>query len=743
MAKNLIIVESPAKSKTIEKILGRDYKVLASFGHVRDLPKSKLGVDVDHGFTPEYLIPAKSKKTIAALQEEVAKADTVYLATDPDREGEAISWHLHEALTNTKSKGKKKTEGSHTPQFKRVAFTSITDKAVKDAIAHPREIDQHLVDAQQARRVLDRLVGYKLSPLLWKKIRMGLSAGRVQSVAVRLVCEREDEIRKFKSEEYWEIEVALQENKKKVVFTAKAVKKSGEPLVITNQQEADTVVSDLESAHYSVAEVRKKEKKRHPSPPFTTSTLQQEAARKLGFTAKRTMGVAQSLYEGVELGSRGRMGLITYMRTDSLSLAPEALTAIRGHIQNEYGDKYLPATPNFYKSKKGAQEAHEAIRPTHPELTPDDVKEYLDPAQLKLYALVWKRALASQMTDALMDTTSVDIVAGDYLLRATGSVILFDGFIRVYTEGIDEGVKKEDEDEDGILPPLTQGDDLTKQDIIPAQKFTQPPPRYTEASLVKELEKHEIGRPSTYAPTLSTIQDRGYVSLIEKKFHPTEIGELVNKLLVQHFPTVVNIDFTAGLEQELDEIAEGERDWRVVLKAFWDPFIGTITLKDKELSKDDIMPREVTDKPCPKCGKPLEIKFGRFGKFMACTGFPDCKHTQPLVGTPEEEAVVESAKADPCEKCGGEMVVKQGRFGAFLACSNYPECKNIRSLAPKIEMKCPQCAEGDVVQKRSKRGKVFWGCKRYPDCDWASWNDPTKGVAVPVEEKRTSKKKGE
>ncbi|MFA7309246.1 MAG: type I DNA topoisomerase [Patescibacteria group bacterium] len=729
MAKNLVIVESPAKSKTIEKILGRDYKVLASFGHVRDLPKTKLGVDVDHGFEPEYLIPAKAKKTITTLKAEVEKADTVYLATDLDREGEAISWHLREALSaHVKGKKKDAATAPNAKKFKRITFNQITEKAVKDAVANPRDLDMNLVNAQQARRVLDRLVGYKLSPLLWKKIRKGLSAGRVQSVAVRLVCEREEEIRKFKTDEYWEIEATLTPQKKNTLFTAKVLKKEDKTLEIKSKEEADAILADLEKASYSVSEVRKKEKRRYPAPPFTTSTLQQEAARKLGYSAKRTMAVAQQLYEGADIGEKGRTGLITYMRTDSLNLAPEAVASMRGMIEKEFGAQYVPEKPNTYKTKsKGAQEAHEAIRPTHPEITPEEAEKYLDPSQLKLYAIIWKRALASQMTEAVMDTTSVDIAANKYLLRATGSIIKFDGFIRVYTEGIDEGTKTDDEDTEGILPPLEKGDDLDKKDITPFQKFTQPPPRFTEASLVKELEKNEIGRPSTYAPTMSTIQDRGYVILQEKKFHPTEIGEIVNNLLVKHFPDIVDIGFTAGMEDSLDEVAEGTKDWHALLKSFWEPFISQITLKEHELVKDDIMPKEVTDVPCPKCGKMLEIKLGRFGKFMACTGFPDCKHTQPMVGTPEEEAMVSEAKAEPCEKCGGEMVVKQGRFGAFLACSNYPTCKNIKSLdVKKIDMKCPKCSEGDVVTKRTKRGKTFWGCNTYPKCDWASWEDPTK-----------------
>lgn len=738
MSKNLVIVESPGKAGTIEKILGKGFKVRASYGHVRDLPKSKLGVDLENNFEPQYLIPMKAKKVIKELKEELKKVDTLYLATDLDREGEAISWHLANALGVEKNKKLK---------VHRIVFNQITEKAIKDAVEHPRELDMNLVDAQQARRVLDRLVGYKLSPFLWSKVRKGLSAGRVQSVAVRLIVEREREIQAFKADEYWEL-IALLKNQESGIknqegeFEAKLIKKDDKELKIINKEEADKALAELENANYIVGEVRKKEKNRNPSPPFTTSTLQQESARKLGFSAKKTMMFAQHLYEGKNLGAQGHKGLITYMRTDSVTLAPEALTSIRAEILNKFGKEFVPEKPNFYKNKsKGAQEAHEAIRPSHPELSPDDVKEFLDPSELKLYTLIWKRAFASQMTPALMDTTSVDIMAGAYMFRATGSVIKFEGFIKVYMEDRDEDDRIEDEDKEGYLPELIEKEKLDLVNLDPQQKFTQPPPRFTEASLVKELEKNEIGRPSTYAPTLSTIQDRGYVALIEKKFVPQEIGFIVNDVLVEHFPDIVDIGFTAHVEEEFDDIAEGKMEWHEMIKEFWDPFAKNLKEKEKEVKKEDIVGEEkITDIMCPKCGKPLKEKFGRFGKFLACTGFPECKHTQPLSETKEEAEAIESANHGVCEKCGKEMVVKKGRFGEFIACSGYPECKNIKSMnEKKLDMKCPDCKTGDVVMKFTKRKRRFWGCSRYPDCTWASWEDPMKGQEVKkdeVEEKK-------
>jgi len=786
MAKNLVIVESPAKASTIEKFLGKDFKVKASYGHVRDLPKTKLGVDLENNFEPQYLIPKKAKPVIKELKEDVKKIDSLYLATDLDREGEAIAWHLVQALglknSNDQDPMTNQTQSSKTKKVKkkknkikvhRIVFNQITENAVKDAVENPREIDVNLVDAQQARRVLDRLVGYKLSPFLWSKVRKGLSAGRVQSVAVRLIVEREREIEKFKSDEYWELIANLrkQEIDKSISreysgqgnqeergnFEAKLLKKDNEELKIGSKKEADEVLSDLDGAKYIVGEVRKKEKMRHPAPPFTTSTLQQEAARKLGFSAKRTMVIAQQLYEGINLGEKDRKGLITYMRTDSVNLASEALDNIRKIIVDRYSKDYLPEKPNFYKSKKGAQEAHEAIRPTHPDLAPEDVEEFLDASQFKLYSLIWKRALASQMNSAVMDTTSVDVVAGakseklkvksngtasssakapedksadkspQYLFRATGSVIKFDGFIKVYMEGKDEG--DNDDDREGLLPELEKDEKLDLQELISEQKFTQPPPRFTEASLVKELEKNEIGRPSTYAPTLSTIQDRGYVELEDKKFKPLEIGIIVNDVLVEHFPKIVDVGFTAEMENKLDSIEEGDKDWHKIIGDFWGPFIENLEKKEKEIKKEDVIDEKITDIKCPQCGKPLQEKYGRFGKFLACTGFPECKHTQPLNETKEEKEAIEKENHGKCEKCGKEMVIKEGRFGKFLACSGYPECKNIKSINKTIGMKCPECEKGDVVVRFTKKKRRFWGCSEYPKCKYASWTDPSSPKA--------------
>jgi len=786
MSKNinkLVIVESPAKANTIEKFLGKNFKVKACMGHVRDLPKSELGVDIEHNFEPHYIIPTKSRKIVNELKKEVQKANVLYLATDLDREGEAIAWHLVKALgldQEARSKNQESRSKKQENKTRRIVFNQITENAVKEAIEHPRDIDINLVNAQQARRILDRLVGYKLSPFLWKKVKRGLSAGRVQSVAVRLIVEREREIQTFKPEEYWEIigkfkaqkssarsaqrsergaaKIKITDQNSKLenpdVFSAKLLKKDDKELKIENREQVDFILKDLEKAEYVVSEVRKKEKKRNPAPPFITSTLQQEASRKLGFSAKRTMMIAQQLYEGIDLGKLGHKGLITYMRTDSVNLAPEAVSALREIISKEYGSEYLPEKFNIYKAKKGAQEAHEAIRPTHPDLFPEKIKEFLDPGQFKLYSLIWKRAIACQMKPAVFDTTSIDIIAKtqnstrlparrfasaggpdgqepktqnlnatltQYLFRATGSIVKFDGFMKVYLEGKDT----EEEEKEELLPELKKDEKLDLLELLPEQKFTQPPPRYSEASLVKELEKHGIGRPSTYAPIISTIQERGYVVLENRKFVPQEIGFIVNDVLVKHFPRIVDIEFTAHMEEELDEIAEGKEDWHEVIQEFWGPFIENLKKKEIEVKKEDIIPQEIVEKKCPQCGRPLQIKLGRFGKFLACTGFPECRHTEPLEETEEEKEALEEANHGKCEKCGGEMVIKEGRFGKFLACSNYPRCKNVKPLNHSIGMKCPECKKGDVVVKFTKKKKRFWGCSRYPECKWASWKDPS------------------
>ena len=675
----LILVESPTKSKTLQKFLGPEYIVRASMGHVRDLPKSKMGVDVEHGFKPTYEIPVKAKKVIAELKDAQKHATEVILASDEDREGEAISWHLIEAL------GLKKA--------KRIVFHEITKPAILNALKSPRELDMNLVDAQQARRVLDRLVGYELSPFLWRKIRYGLSAGRVQSVAVRLVVEREREIQKFKKEEYWTIEADLQKNQ---IFRAHLFqigeKKLGK-FDIPNETEAKKLVDVIRDSLFVVREISKKEVSRSPAPPFTTSTLQQEASRKLGMSAKQTMMFAQKLYE---------TGLITYMRTDSVNLAESAIAQAADVITKHFGKEY--SQPRRYSTKsKGAQEAHEAIRPT----------DFTVQSKDKLYELIWKRAIASQMAPAIMDQTSVDIEAGKFLFRATGSIIKFDGFIRAYTEG-----KDEEEEIEGQLPELTKGEMLDLKQLLPLQHFTEPLPRYTDATLVKALEAHGIGRPSTYAPTMTTIQDRGYVEKIEKKYHPTEIGFLVNDMLVENFPEIVDIDFTSHIEESFDQIAEGKIKWQPVIEEFYTPFKKHLKEKEKSVEKHT----EESMTPCPHCKKMMMIKFGRFGKFLACPD-PESKITLPL---PEEAAQIkaleEKTKGELCHICGKNMEIKRGKFGFFLGCVDYPKCKGITKIVTRIGIKCPACRQagptaliGDLIE-RKWRGRIFYGCMRYPDC---------------------------
>ena len=653
----LVIVESPAKGKTIEKYLGSDYKVMASFGHVRDLPKSKIGIDVDNGFAPEYVTPIKAKKTLSALKTAAKTADRVLLATDPDREGEAISWHLKEAL------------GLKDKDYDRIEFHEITKDAVVFASKHPRKINDDLVDAQQARRVLDRLVGYNLSPLLWRKIRKGLSAGRVQSVAVKLIVDREREILDFKPVEYWEISADLSNDKHE--FNARLAKKDGKSIEIGDKKTSDGIISDLEKAEYIVSKVDTKDVKRSPAAPFTTSTLQQEAARKLRFSSKRTMAIAQQLYEGIDVGE-GSQGLITYMRTDAVNLSNQALSEIRSYIEQKISSEFLPKSPRFYKKSKSAQEAHEAVRPTSIHYTPEKIKDFLSSEQFKLYELIWKRTVASQMADAIYAQTSVDISAGDYTLRASGRTIKFAGFMSVYLEGGEE--KQAEELAEFKLPALKEGGkcDLTR--LNSDQKFTEPPARYTEASLIKTLEENGIGRPSTYAPTISTIQDRGYVRIEQRKFYPEEIAFVVIDMLRDHFPFVVSVDFTANMEKELDEIAEGQMDWVLVMKEFWEPFKEDLDKAQTNVEK--INTDRATEEICEKCGKPMVIKTGRFGEFLACTGFPECKNTKTI---------------------------------------------------PKKELeglKCPECKEGNIVERKTKRGKKFWGCSRYPDCKWATWDKP-------------------
>ncbi|HEU0123822.1 MAG TPA: type I DNA topoisomerase [Bryobacteraceae bacterium] len=761
MSKSLVIVESPAKAKTIGKYLGKGFVVKASLGHIKDLPKSDLAVDVDRGFEPTYEVIEGKKKLIGELKTAAKGVDNIYLAADPDREGEAICYHLQEELQPKGDKG---------PKIFRVMFNEITKNAVNKAFEQPLQVNTSLVDAQQARRVLDRLVGYKISPLLWDKVRRGLSAGRVQTVALRLIVDREREIQAFEKEEYWTIDVALNA-KKAPVLKARLAKVGGETPEITNGDRAATIVKDLDDAKYTVQSVGTKEKKRNPVPPFITSTIQQEAARKLRFSVKRTMVLAQRLYEGMEMGDEGAVGLITYMRTDSVRVSDDAMTEVRTFIGEKYGDKYLPEKPNAYKGKKDAQDAHEAIRPTSAFRTPESVAQYLQEDELKLYRLIWMRFVASQMTSALFDQTTIDVASPGkskigYLFRATGSVPKFDGFLTVYEEGKD--AKDDDDDELAKrLPAVTQGEELKFKSIDPEQHFTEPPPRFTEATLVKELEAKGVGRPSTYASILSTIQEREYVKKEGGKFAPTELGTVVTDLLLESFGDIFDVLYTARLEGELDDIEDGKIDWRSAMGEFYEKFstdleraaVQMTDIKRMEKPTDFICDKcgkamvikwgrhgsfiactgypECTstrelpttasedlgeqgeDEYCPNCGRPMVLKKGRFGQFMACTGYPDCKTTRQL-GQAEKKA---DTKLDElCPQCGKNLVTKSGRFGEFTACSDYPTCKYVKQKT--VGVKCPECHEGDIIERRSKRGKTFYGCNQYPKCEFVAWGKP-------------------
>ena len=712
--RNLVIVESPTKARTLAGFLGRDYDVRASVGHVRDLPKSKLGVDVTRGFAPQYIVPKEKQEVVRTLKQAANKAETIYLATDPDREGEAISWHLVEAI------------GLAGRPLHRVEFHEITRDAIQDAFRHPRELDTHLVEAQQARRVLDRLVGYKISPLLWQKVRRGLSAGRVQSVALRIIVEREREIQAFVPREYWTIDAdLLKEAEPDTPFRARLHGYADDrkrELTIDSEEAAQAIEAQLNTAAFAVAEVRQRSQNRRPSPPFTTSTLQQEASRRLGFSAKRTMTVAQQLYEGRDIGGEGSVGLITYMRTDSTNVGAQAVEATRSLIASKFGADFVPSQPRVYSRKaKGAQEAHEAIRPTDVLRQPEQVRRYLTPDQQKLYTLIWQRMVASQMADAVLDLTSVDITAspangGDrYLLRASASRMRFPGFRAVYFESRDDG---EDEDADTrALPDLTAGDLLRLLGLAPEQHFTEPPPRYTEASLVKALEENGIGRPSTYAPILSTLQDRDYVERVGRQLRPKELGFIVTDILTEHFSDFVDVGFTAEMEGELDDIAAGERPWQPVVQHYYTPLEDALAK-----AKIDAVPiTEMTDEVCHECGAPMMVRWGRFGKFLACSRYPECKGSRPL--TTEEDN--QAATDEKCPECGAEMRVKAGRFGKFLACSRYPECKGSKPILTKIGVACPECG-GDVVQRkaRGKGGRIFFGCSNYPTCNFTSWARP-------------------
>lgn len=765
MSKSLVIVESPAKAKTIGKYLGNQYTVMASLGHVKDLPKKDLAVDVEKGFEPTYQIIEGKKKLIQDLKKAATGVETVYLAADPDREGEAICAHLAEELQGKKKGG---------PQVYRVMFNEITKTAIQRAFEHPVEVNQGLVDAQQARRVLDRLVGYKISPLLWDKVRRGLSAGRVQTVALRLIVERERVIRAFVKQEYWTIDASLGA-KKPPVIVARLIRKNDAALEIPDQAAADALVAALDGASFTVKSVETREKKRNPVPPFITSTLQQEASRKLRFSVKRTMMLAQRLYEGVELGGEGSVGLITYMRTDSTRVGAEALQEARDLVAQRYGPQYLPASANIYRGRKDAQDAHEAVRPTSPARTPESVQQFLAEDELKLYRLIWMRFIASQMMPALFDQTAIDITSQGkdgavYTLRQTGSVPKFDGFLAVYEEGKDQ---KDEEDEElkHRLPLVTEGESLKFKSIQPEQHFTEPPPRFNEATLVKELESDGVGRPSTYAAILSTILEREYVSKQGGRFTPTELGMVVTDLLIESFGDIFDVTYTARMEDALDEIEEGKLNWRVALGEFYEKFGADLTQAEEHMTNIKRMEKP-TDLICDKCGKPMVIKWGKHGSFIACTGYPECTSTRELtVDLPDVDKadLGEQGEEEYCQNCGRPMVLKKGRFGQFFACTGYPDCKTTKPVGGEqkkadvpLDEKCPQCGhnmalksgrfgeftacgnyptckyvkqktigvicpkcnKGDLIERRSKRGKTFYGCNRYPDCDFVAWAKP-------------------
>jgi DNA topoisomerase-1 len=792
MAKSLVVVESPAKAKTINKYLGRDFKVVASMGHIRDLPKSKLGVDIDNEFAEEYESLASRKKVIKELKDAAKDASDIYVATDPDREGEAIGWHLIEEL-----KGKKR-------KFHRLTFNEITKKAITEALKNPRAIDEKMVDAQRARRVLDRLVGYKISPLLWDKVRRGLSAGRVQSVALKLVCDRERAIEKFVPEEYWHVFARLA-GPQPPEFEAKLLKKDGETIKVINEDQSKAILAGLERASWVVSSVATKERKRNPAPPFITSKLQQTAR----FPVKKTMMLAQQLYEGVELpglGVEGSIGLITYMRTDSVRIADEALVAVRDHIKTAFGPDYLPESPNTYKSKSDAQDAHEAIRPTSMQYDPETVRPYLTQDQYSLYRLIWNRFVASQMTPSTFDETTVDITAATCVFRVKGTVPKFAGWMATYGPAQNEEDKepvatpeKDSDDEgavSGVLPPLAEGDRLELKALRPEQKFTQPPPRFTEATLVKELEENGIGRPSTYASIIGVLQDREYVVKNDGKFKPTSMGVMITDLLVKSFDDIIDVEYTRSLEDDLDKIEQGKNGYAKTLKEFYKKFKKDLTRAGKEMIdlKKGIDIGEACDKcgmpmlkrvgkfglfiacsgypectntreveaaepesengeeeiePCENCGKAMAVKRGRFGQFLACTGYPECKTTRKLIAT--KQGGLRAAKPDqildePCPRCGANLVIKQGRFGEFTACTKYPECKYVKHKTTGV--KCPKDGDkgGDVVERKSRRGKIFFGCSNYPDCDFVLWNrpvaEPCPKCAAPFLVEKTTKKHG-
>lgn len=709
MENSLVIVESPAKAKTIEKFLGKGFKVVASYGHVRSIPSKKGSVDVENDFTPIYEVIENKKKYIDKIKKSMKGVKKIYLATDLDREGEAIAWHLTNVLGID--------NGDDTYEVYRIVFSEITKNAIEESLANPRRVSRDLVDAQRAREILDYLVGFNLSPFLWKKVRYGLSAGRVQSVSLRMICEREKEIDVFEPQEYWTIEGVFTKKGEYEPFMARLSAKGGEKLDkfdIPDENEAIKAIDDMENSRFTVGEVKKKEIRRNPAPPFITSTLQQEASRKLYFGAKKTMTIAQKLYAGKEVGDT-TVGLITYMRTDSTQIASSALAQAKKVITDLYGKEYTLKTPRVFKKKaKGAQEAHEAIRPTSLSMTPKSIKKYLTRDEMRLYDLIWKRTIASQMTQMILDSVSVDIESENgYTFRATGSTVKFQGFAKVYMEGRDDG----SDEKESKLPALTEGDILTEIGIMPEQHFTAPPPRYSEATLIKALEEYGIGRPSTYAGIINTLQTRKYVTLKNRRFFPEDVGMIVSDLLVNHFTRYVDYKFTAHLEVDLDRIAGGDTTWLPVIREFWKPFHELILVKDKEVKKKDVY-NQSTDKVCPECKKPIVIKLGKFGRFYACSGYPDCRYVAPLEGREEELPETDEV----CEKCGKPMQAKKGKFGYFIGCSGYPECKNIMPLKTPMDtgVTCPDCGEGTMVEREGKtarsKGRIFYGCSRFPKC---------------------------
>jgi len=767
VGKSLVIVESPTKARTLSRFLGKEYLLKSSVGHVKDLPKKELGVDLENDFRPKYTTIRGKEKVLREIKKAAKEAESVFLAPDPDREGEAIAWHIASELGDDK-------------KIFRVAFHEITRKAVREAFDKPGEIDINRVNAQQARRILDRLVGYKISPLLWKYVRTGLSGGRVQSVALRIICDREKEIRAFKPEEYWTITAKLQ-GEKPPEFESKLVKVNGEKPSLKSEDEVKAVVEALKGLPFEVKSVEKKEKRRNPFPPFITSSLQQDASVRCRFSPRKTMHVAQRLYEGVDVGQRGTVGLITYMRTDSTRVAQQAIYAARDFISAELGEEYVPRSPRYYASRKMAQEAHEAIRPTMVDLTPEKAKPFLEADQFKLYQLIWNRFVASQMASAVYDTVEVEIEADGYLFKTVSSVLKFDGFLRVYRVSAPAPEGKEGEAKEGemALPPLEKGQVLTLVELLPEQHFTKPPPRFTEASLVRELERLGIGRPSTYAAIVTKIQNRNYTSKVKGRLVPTELGFLVTDKLVENFPDILNVGFTADMEVSLDEIEDGKGDWVETLRGFYSSFS-----RDLEKASEGMRIQPIdTDVVCEECGSPMVKKWGKNGFFLACSGFPECRNTKNIVEESERKAAEEAEEAaEPCEKCGGKMVLKRGRYGVFLACANYPKCKNVRSLSggpgvggrgekPKeTGEECPECGkplvyrrsrygkflacsgypgckfikrkqrgavkeeqgpamncpregcDGKLVKKRTRKGKTFHGCSKYPKCDFAVWN---------------------